>query len=64
MTNFINNKRPSTIKREEYVCRVYKELSIELGELINVVTKSYIYERIGERTGLCSKTIASIINHI
>jgi hypothetical protein len=64
MTKFsTNNKRPSTIKRADEVCREYDALAIELGDLITVVSKSYIYERISDTTGLCAKTIAAILNH-
>lgn len=56
-------RRPSTVFRDNGVHEVYQELEEELGDLIHVVSKSYIYERIHERTGLCSKTIAFVLNH-
>lgn len=57
------NRRPSTIIRDNTVHDTYKEICEELGTLANVVSKSYIYERISKRTGLCVKTIANILNH-
>lgn len=56
-------RRPSTIFRDNSVHEIYQELKEELGDLIHVVSKSYIYGRIQERTGLCTKTIAFILNH-
>ena len=59
-----NNRRGSTVKRDEYVLDIYQDILNELGELANAVSKSYIYEKIRDRTGLCTKTIAFIINHV
>lgn len=56
-------RRPSTVLRDDTVLGIYEELQEELGELFCVVSKSYIYDRIRERTGLCHKTIAFILNH-
>lgn len=64
MTRFCDdNRRESTIKRDNHVFDVYKGIMSELGELAHFVSKSYIYEKIKEKTGLCTKTIAFIINH-
>lgn len=57
------NRRESTIIRDNEVHKAYEELRKELGTLFVEVSKSYIYERIGKRTGLCNKTIAYILNH-
>lgn len=62
--NSNNNRRESTFKRDNEVLDIYREVCNELGELAHVVAKSYIYEKIHERTGLCTKTIAFIINHV
>jgi len=35
----------------------------ELGDYAHLVPKSYIYDIICKRTGLCSKTVAFILNH-
>lgn len=56
-------RRESTKIRDDSVHGVYKELANELGTLVNYVSKSYIYDKISERTGLCRKTIAFILNH-
>lgn len=56
-------RRPSTIIRDNMVHDVYEKICNEIGEYANYVAKQYIYERIRERTGLCTKTIAYILNH-
>lgn len=64
MTRFANEgRRTSTIIRDNSVHEAYKEIAEELGALIGVVSRTYIYRRIHERTGLCAKTIAFILNH-
>lgn len=57
------NRRGSTIIRDNEVHQAYHDLCIELGSMSRFVSKQYIYERIRARTGLCSKTIAFILNH-
>lgn len=56
-------RKPSTIIRDNTVHDVYSVLKEELGDLIGVVSRAYIYDRIKEKTGLCHKTIAFILNH-
>jgi hypothetical protein len=64
MSRFVDNRRrESTIKRDNMVHEEYTKLVKELGCLINVVSKTYIYARISEMTGLCPKTVAFILNH-
>ena len=58
-----DKRRISTIIRDNGVHNAYAELRGEIGTLSNVVAKSYVYERLRERTGLCTKTIAFILNH-
>lgn len=58
-----NNRRESTLVRDKEVCRIYNQILNELGELRNVVSKSYIYEKIKERTKLNIRTISFIVNH-
>lgn len=58
-----SERRESTVLRDEIVHRVHESIKKELGKLYPVVSKSYIYERIKEETGLCTKTIAFILNH-
>lgn len=58
-----NNHRESTLVRDKEVCRIYNQILNELGELRNVVSKSYIYEKIKERTKLSIRTISFIVNH-
>lgn len=58
-----DGRRPSTIIRDNHVHEIYRQVTSEMGSFKNVVSKSYIYEQIRQRTGLCIKTIAYILNH-
>lgn len=58
------NRRENTIKRDNNILDVYRDVINELDELACVVSKSYIYEKIRERTDFCTKTITFIINHV
>jgi len=53
----------STIIRDNSVHEIYQEVCKELGEYAFLVPKSYLYNKVREKTGLCAKTIAYIINH-
>lgn len=57
------NRRESTIIRDNSVHTAYRELCASIGNIIYNVSKAYIYEELHKRTGLCSKTIAYILNH-
>lgn len=64
MTRFFNDKRrPSTIVRDNLVHKIYNEICQDMGDLSTVVSRQYIYDLVKERTGLCTKTIAYILNH-
>ena len=43
--------------------RMYREILNGFGEAANAVSKTYIYEKIHERTKLSIRTISFIINH-
>lgn len=58
-----DGRRESTVKRHDEVHRAYDDVVCHLGDLAQVVSKAYIYDRIRERTGLCTKTIAYVLNH-
>lgn len=58
-----DSRRESTVKRHNEIHDVYNDVIAGLGELARLVPKSYIYDKIKERTGLCTKTIAYILNH-
>lgn len=63
MTN--KSKRTSTHVRYNLVIGLYNNIIENLGkEVSNAVSKQYIYDKIKDRTGLCTKTIAYIINHV
>lgn len=64
MTRFSGkNRRPSTVFRDNKVHEAYEKVCRELGEYSRLVPRLHIYEKVKERTGLCSKTIAFILNH-
>ena len=64
MTRFSDSRRrPSTVERDNAVHVAYKELRAELGGYADLVPRGYIYEKLSERTGFCTKTIAFILNH-
>lgn len=49
--------------RDNMVHRVFHEVQEEIGIYAKYVARSVIYQKIQERTGLCLKTIATILNH-
>lgn len=60
---FGKNRKPSTVVRDNYVHRIYRELMHDLGEHARYFPRYIIYNKIGKITGLCAKTIAMILNH-
>lgn len=64
MTKLCNkNRRESTAVRDNEIHRMYREILDGFGEAANAVSKTYIYEKIHERTKLSIRTISFIINH-
>lgn len=64
MANLCNkNRRESTAVRDKEIHKLHKQIIEELGDLASVVSKSYIYNRIRERTKLSIRTISFILNH-
>lgn len=57
------SRRESTIVRHNLVHDTYNDVIRSLGEYAFLVPKSYVYKLICQRTGLCSKTVAYILNH-
>jgi len=57
------NRRESTIVRHNLVHDEYDKVLKELGAYAYLVPKSHVYNMICERTGLCTKTVAYILNH-
>lgn len=57
------NRRISTIIRQNIVHECYLDIIKEIGDYAYLVPRLYIYEKIQKRTGLCTKTIAHILNH-
>ena len=56
------SKRESTIIRNRQVGELYKSIISGLGELASFVSKSYIYDKIKDKTGLSVRTIQYILN--
>lgn len=59
----IKNRRESTIVRDNEIHKLHRQILDELGDLANVVSKNYIYEKIQEKTKLSIRTISFILNH-
>lgn len=59
----VDKRRESTKVRDREIREMYMRIIHELGELSNAVSKTYIYERIRERTKLSIRTISFILNH-
>jgi len=57
------NRRRSTIIRDNEVHKLYDEVRQEAGKYFRELPRSTVYAVIGEQTGLCAKTIAYILNH-
>lgn len=55
--------RISTIKRNNSIHLMYKNIMNDLGQLRTVVSKSYIYNLIQNQTGLSIRTISHVLNH-
>ena len=54
--------RISTIKRNNSIHLMYKNIMNDLGQLRTVVSKSY-YNLIRNQTGLSIRTISHVLNH-
>lgn len=58
MTRFSGeNRRPSTVLRDNAVHEAYRQLQQETGEYFRFLPREFVYERIRQRTGLCTKTL-------
>ena len=55
--------RDSTVIRDNEIHGMYNEILNELGDLATVVSRSYVYGKIKDRTGLSIRHISMIINH-
>lgn len=55
--------RDSTFIRNNEIHKMYDEILNELGDLVTVVSRNYVYGRIKDRTGLSIRHISRIINH-
>ena len=49
--------------RDNEVHEAYEEVLRQYGEVAKYLPRGFIYERIQSKTGLCTKTIAFILNH-
>lgn len=57
------NRRESTTVRDNEIHRMYRDILNSFGEAANAVSKTYVYEKIHNRTKLSIRTISFIINH-
>lgn len=55
--------RESTVMRNNQVHKLHKEIIDQLGDLATVVSRSYVYGKIKDATGLSVRHISRIINH-
>lgn len=58
-----SKRRESTSIRDNEIHILYRQIMSDLGELANVVSKGYVYEKIREKTKLSIRTISFILNH-
>lgn len=58
-----NNRRISSILRDNLIHEIYQEECRKLGEAGSYVSREYLYNKVKERTGLSIRTISYIINH-
>ena len=56
--------RDSSIIRYNEVHDMYDKIIKDLGDMSAYVSKGYIYDKIKERTGLSTRHISRILNHI
>lgn len=49
--------------RDNQVHKLHKEIIDQLGDLATVVSRSYVYGKIKDATGLSVRHISRIINH-
>nr|DAE82139.1 MAG TPA: hypothetical protein [Caudoviricetes sp.] len=64
MTRYSGKKRrQSTIIRDNAVHEIYRKVCREIGPTAPMMPRGYLYGLISEKTGLCIKTIAFILNH-
>lgn len=57
------NVRDSTVIRDNEIHKMYDEILNELGDLVTVVSRNYVYGRIKGSPGLSIRHISRIINH-
>lgn len=58
-----SRRRESTVARDNEVHKLYEKIKNELGDLACVVSKSYVYNKIREKTKLSIRAISFILNH-
>lgn len=63
MRSKANNRRISSILRDNLVHEIYNEELNKLGDAGNHVSRDYLYNKVKEKTGLSTRTISYIINH-
>ena len=65
MTRYYGNgRRQSTVDRDKRVIKIYHEVMEELGIISKYVARTEIYRRVSVKVGVCTKTVANIINRV
>lgn len=57
------NRRDSTVKSDNGIHRAYFEVIGDLGGIAAYVSRGEIYRRVAEKVGMCTKTVANVLNH-
>lgn len=63
MRSKTNNRRITSIIRDNLVHKIYDEECKKVGEAAGYVSREYLYGKVKERTGLSIRTISYIVNH-
>jgi hypothetical protein len=63
MGKIVNNRRMSSILRDNLVHDIYQEELGKLGNAGRYISKEYLYGKVKERVGLSIRSISFIINH-
>lgn len=54
---FGKERRPSTLIRDNEVHEAYEEVCRDIGDMARLLPKEYLYEKVKEKIGLCTRTV-------
>lgn len=63
MRHINSRRRESTKARDDEIHKMYHDILKSLGDLAGVVSKTYIYTKIRDKTKLSIRSISYILNH-